>query len=457
MNEAVNRLAESPLERGEARGGREPEAPAAERPSLTEPLAADDFQVHARSISSYRSYPAFSAPWLRRRTAIFAPLASAVGCFQALLIGLEFHDARLGLLTAAVGIPIWVVIVTAGPALATLVRHRRLPQHTERTAVVAAVVAGVLLSCAGQYGADVFNRTVITPRYSTYFGIPMQRLLSPGPVFIAAVWTMEAGIFLCLGGGLALGTFFREQRIWEAARHARELEALRRDKNEADLRLTVLQAQVEPHFLFNTLASIHSLIRKDPDRAEATLEALVDHLRATLPKFRADVGNAHSTLDQQIEICASYLALMQVRMGNRLRYSIDVPPSLRRHPFPPLMLISLTENAIKHGIEPSASGGNVLVSAEVEAHAAGRRLAVSIVDDGVGLQPGVGGGTGLPNIRAQLAMRFGSQGSLAVRARALGGVIATIRVPYQETQSGARSASTAARAAAGSAGAEMPS
>jgi sensor histidine kinase YesM len=288
---------------------------------------------------------------------------------------------------------------------------------------------------------------MVAPRVLAYFGFPAQVLRQPPPLFFWAMRTVQAAIFLCLGGGLALRTFFHEQRIWEQAQHARELAALRRDKNEADLRLTVLQAQVEPHFLFNTLASIHSLIRKDPDRAEATLEALVDHLRATLPRFRAEIGSTLSTLDQQIDICASYLALMQVRLAHRLRYSIDVPPNLRRHPFPPLMLISLTENAIKHGIEPSASGGSILVSAEAETHLGGRRLAVSIVDDGVGLKPGVGGGTGLRNIREQLEARFGSQASLSIRGRAVGGVAATIRVPYAEIDASAQNDKGAATSA----------
>jgi len=212
------------------------------------------------------------------------------------------------------------------------------------------------------------------------------------------------------------------------------LERLRQQKNEADLRLTVLQAQVEPHFLFNTLASIHSLIRPDPTRAEATLEALVDHLRATLPKFRAEIGSTHSTLAQQIEVCSSYLAVMKVRMGQRLRYTVDVPENLRVHPFPPLMLISLVENAVKHGVEPSPSGGNIVMSASLEAHGEGQQLAVSVTDDGVGLHSGVGGGLGLNNIREQLAARFREQGALIIRGRTVGGVIATIRVPYTEPQ-----------------------
>jgi sensor histidine kinase YesM len=225
----------------------------------------------------------------------------------------------------------------------------------------------------------------------------------------------------------------RTALFWTDAQHARELERLRQEKNEADLRLTVLQAQVEPHFLFNTLASIHSLIRPDPNRAEATIEALVDHLRATMPKFRAEIGSTHSTLAQQIEVCSSYLAVMKVRMGNRLRYTVDVPETLLNHTFPPLMLISLVENAIKHGIEPNPSGGNIVMSAAVEVQGESQQLAVSVTDDGVGLRTGIGGGLGLNNIREQLAARFREQGTLIIRGRTVPGVIATIRVPYTES------------------------
>jgi hypothetical protein len=403
------------------------------RPCLSEPLPAEIFSGSDGLLTAYRAYAAFSAPWFWRRTAVFGPAGAALGLFQALILGLLFHDGRLGLFWAVVGVPIWLILVAGGPAFATMVRHRRWPPQTERVAIVAAILAGVAVSCLAQGAADVLSRATLGARLTaTISGALEQRLQAPGAVLILVVWTARALIFACLGGGLALRTFFREQRLWQEARHARELAVLRRQKNDADLRLTVLQAQVEPHFLFNTLASIHSLIRKDPDRAEATMEALVAHLRATLPKFRADIGCADSTLDQQIDICESYLALMRVRMGNRLRFAIDVPPHLRRHPFPPLMLISLVENAIKHGIEPSAGGGNVIVSAEVENQAAGRRLVVSVIDDGVGLRAEVGGGMGLRNVRGQLSERFGGQGTLVVRGRAVRGVSAAIRLPYRE-------------------------
>jgi hypothetical protein len=407
------------------------------RLSLNEPLPSDVFASAAGSFGGYRCYPTFSIQWFWRRTAIFGPGAAAIGVLQSLLVALQFRDARLGFLCAAVGAPIWVAIVATGPALATFVRHRRLPLNMERIGVVIAILAGVAVSCAGQYFGGRYFNGLIAPRYRAYLsGLAAAQFRDhPNPVIIATTWILVAALFLCLGGGLALRTYFREQRSWQDALHARELALLRQEKNEADLRLTVLQAQVEPHFLFNTLASIHSLIRTDPERAEATMEALVDHLRATMPRWRGELGSVHSTLAQQVEVCESYLALMRVRMGNRLRFTIDLPGHLREHSFPPLMLISLVENAIKHGIEPAPSGGNVVVSGAIEPGVDGRRLAVSVIDDGAGLRSDMGSGVGLGNIREQLAARFGSRGTLRVCGRTVGGVVATIRVPYVEPKS----------------------
>ena len=401
--------------------------------SLKDPLPSDIFADVAGPFGGYRAYPTYSVPWFWRRTAVFVPFVSAVGLFQAAIVGAQLGDLRVGVLCVLVGVPIWISFVITGPGLATFVRHLRLPLTRERVGVVVAISLGVVISCGGQYLAGLFSRAEISPRFAPLFSGPAgQKFRETAPVVVAIVWGCDAALFFVLGGGLALRTYFREQRSWEHAEHAKEVQRLRREKSEADLRLTVLQAQVEPHFLFNTLASVHSLIRTDPERAEATIEALVDHLRASMPRFRAEIGSTHSTLAQQIDVCASYLAVMKVRIGHRLRYSVDVSESLRKHDFPPLLLISLVENAIKHGIEPSATGGNIVLSAAVEVHGDQRQLAVSVSDDGVGLRPGPSSGLGLNNIREQLSTRFGLNAALTIRGRTVGGVTVTIRVPYHD-------------------------
>jgi hypothetical protein len=400
--------------------------------SLLEPLPSNVVLRPAGSLGDYRQYPVFSVPWLKRRSLIFVPAAAGVGFMQAALVGANFNDWQLAALCVAVGVPIWVLIVTGGPALATLVRHRGWPLEWERPAVVIAIAIGIALSFAGQFAANKFTDATITPYYRAAMGeVAFRQLHRPTPLLIAFVLAWLFAMFFSLGGGFALRIYFSEQKRWRDALREREMEALRREKGEADLKVAVLQAQVEPHFLFNTLSCLHSLIRQDPARAEATVEALVDHLRATMPKFRDSIGQSYSTLAEQIELCVSYLKVMEVRMGERLAFVVDVPSHLLQHPFPPLMLISLVENAIKHGIEPSPSGGSVSIAAAIEERGC-RQLAVSVLDDGVGLRAGIGAGVGLANIRAQLAARFGAYGELYVRGRPAGGVAATIRVPAVE-------------------------
>jgi hypothetical protein len=119
---------------------------------LNQPFPSDVFVSAAGSLAAYRCYPTFSAQWFWRRTAIFGPAAAAVGALQSLLLALQFHDNQLGLLCAAVGMPIWLAIVTTGPALATLVRHRRFPLNVERVAVVIAILLGLAVSCTGASG-----------------------------------------------------------------------------------------------------------------------------------------------------------------------------------------------------------------------------------------------------------------------------------------------------------------
>lgn len=188
------------------------------------------------------------------------------------------------------------------------------------------------------------------------------------------------------------------------------------------MQLSVLQAQIEPHFLFNTLAAIRPLIRQDAGQAEVVLDALADHLRSTLPQIRA---GSRSTLGQQLDICASYLAVMQARMGPRLHHEMQVPEEVRCIEFPPLMLLSLVENAIKHGIEPKPGPGSLIIRVQRDHHS----LRVAVLDDGVGLSDGLQSGVGLANIREQLQLRHQGRARLTVATRPEGGTIAEIMLP----------------------------
>jgi sensor histidine kinase YesM len=215
------------------------------------------------------------------------------------------------------------------------------------------------------------------------------------------------------------------------AHHRRELDELRRYREEANLKLLVLQAQIEPHFLFNTLASLRALLREDVGQAEAMVDALVRHLRAVLPVMREQT--ADSTLADQLSICSSYLELMQIRLENRLTYRIDVPADLQATSFPPLMLVTLVENAVKHGVEPKIGAARICIEAERVARPSGVTLTVRVTDDGVGLSMGLGNGLGLRNIREQLAVRYGESAMLALSSRPEGGTVASIQIPLSET------------------------
>jgi len=219
------------------------------------------------------------------------------------------------------------------------------------------------------------------------------------------------------------------ERSFES-RHRRELAEVRRRQQEANFRLLLLQAQIEPHFLFNTLASLRALIRENVDQAEGLVDALVSHLRAVLPRIRGDAGA--TTLSDQLAICVSYLELMSIRLDGRLSYRIDAPDSLQDAVVPPLMLLTLVENAIKHGIEPKSDAGHVRI--EVQPSIDSARIIIAVRDDGAGFTDTTNDGLGLANLREQLALRYGDRASLSLTSRGAGGTIASLLIPYERVQ-----------------------
>jgi sensor histidine kinase YesM len=195
------------------------------------------------------------------------------------------------------------------------------------------------------------------------------------------------------------------------------------EKQMAEARLQLLQAQIEPHFLFNSLASVKLLYEKDHERGRSLLRNLGDYLRVAISR----AGLREAPLGEEVALARSFLAIFQVRMGTRLRVRIDMPADLDTAQVPPLMLGTLVENAIKHGIGPRGLGGTVSVSARRD----GGFLEVAVADDGVGFRARSGHGVGLANIRARLDTLFGSAGSLELASRETGGVIATMRLPLR--------------------------
>lgn len=395
--------------------------------ALTQPLPADVLVGGTTVLSRYRRYPVFGLRWLVGRSVLFCSVILVVVAFIAAGVGVAVQEVGVALKVGLAQFIAFSLMAMLGPALATAVRHQHWPIARERKAVVVAVLVGVVLSFFIDRVASAYVEQLMAPGLAAMGLKPT--VAPPGPLVQAiglavnlAALVLVYGLF---GGGLALRAYFSERQRWDQHHHARALDEMESRVHEADLRLGVLQAQVEPHFLFNTLASVRALVRQDPAQAEATLDALVDFLRATIPKLRDDRG-LHANLGQQLDICASYLALMQVRMGGRLTYAVQADDALRALAFPPSLLITLVENAIKHGIEPRPGAGRIDVTAE----RAGDRVRVRVIDDGAGLQPGLSTGMGLANVREQLAARYGAQATFALAAGAGGrGVCAEIQVP----------------------------
>ena len=209
----------------------------------------------------------------------------------------------------------------------------------------------------------------------------------------------------------------------EAAAAGRKADVATLERKLMEAQMATLQAQVEPHFLFNTLALIGQLIETDPPQAARIHAHLIDYLRSTLPQMRSSGGG---TLGKQVELSRAYLAIMQARMKERLAVNFEVPDFLASAPFPPMMLQTLIENAIKHGLEPKIEGGRIDIVAKV-VHAT---LQVDVRDNGAGFSIHAGEGVGLANIRERLRLLYGKDAELVIEAPPEGGALAAIRIPY---------------------------
>jgi len=302
------------------------------------------------------------------------------------------------------------LLVMAAPMLIVIVATANLgPQRGPKR--IAALAAAVILST----GIGVLLRTSAADYFK--FGSGWSRFST----YMLYVWPR----YVVLGGMLTVvGEFYRRELASTRAMLEAETDRAALEREMAEARLQVLQAQVEPHFLFNTLANVRRLYDKDRGAGRAMLDNLMRYLKVALPRMRQN----ESTLERDSELIEAFLRIQQIRMGPRLAFSIDIPARLRAHVVPPMMLLTLTENAIKHGLNPSPGGGHVRVAARAE----GDRLLLSVADTGVGFAPGSGAGTGLANIRARLVSQFGSSAGLVLENNDLGGATATIALPLSD-------------------------
>ncbi|OHX20606.1 sensor histidine kinase [Chromobacterium sphagni] len=241
------------------------------------------------------------------------------------------------------------------------------------------------------------------------FRVPERAYLFLLPTFLVVTFAMAVSML-----------YYRSQAL------AGELEATRRREAESReaqtaAQLALLQAQIEPHFLFNTLANVQSLIEMDPPRASSMLGHLNTYLRASLARSR----NAGGTLGQELELVSALLDIAAIRMGERLQVKLEVDEALKALPLPPLLLQPLVENALRHGLEPSVTGGELAIFAERQ----DKFLRLGVSDSGVGIAESSPPGVGLANIRERLAALYGPAAQLRLMPRQPHGVLAELVLP----------------------------
>jgi sensor histidine kinase YesM len=271
------------------------------------------------------------------------------------------------------------------------------------------------IACAVLFGLSVVLTLLLYGYYAHGFEHlpPLSRFLADSLRFGLPA------VFLVL-----IGDVHRRAMQIDSDARAAEMSRAQLRHDESEQQLALLQAQIEPHFLFNVLGNVRRLYRTRPQAGAETITSLMRYLRAALPQLRSE----RTSLGGELDLVRAYLDLLQVRMGARLSFSIDVDATLHHVEFPPTLLITLVENAIKHGLEP-VGGGNVRVHARRHRDA----LHVVVEDDGAGLGGAASGGTGvgLVNVRRQLIARYKSHARLTLDARAPRGTSATIVLPLR--------------------------
>lgn len=295
-------------------------------------------------------------------------------------------------ISQCIGFSIYSANMAAIP-LFRRIRHPAAQIAVIFAAILAGAVAGTLL---GSLAVGMGPREMFGERF---------------PLFTQVV------LLGILFGVLVSYVFISLERIAEE-----KLQRLETEKAAMEAELRLVQSQMEPHFLFNTLANVRSLIDADPRKAGEMLETFVAFLRTSLRTGRERTV----PLEQEMDVVRSYLDLFVIRMGERLRYRVALPEELRSVRIPPLLVQPLVENAIKHGLERSVQGGEVTVSAE----RSNGRVLIMVVDSGIGIgETGAGGGIGLDNVRRRLALMYGEGAGLTIEENRPSGVKVVIELP----------------------------
>lgn len=289
------------------------------------------------------------------------------------------------IISNAIGFAFWFVLSFLGPVM------RRVNRQPFMVVVIAYAVMGTGITTA------TFFLMSLLPGYrgmQQWVGTPRQ-------------FATSFALSLCISAVLA---FIWRRRVNELsgqidlAEERERASAAERAAAEASLR--ALQAQIEPHFLFNTLANVTGLIHTQPDKAKQMLEQFITYLRATLAATR----DHETTIAADFETMKTFLSILQIRMGNRLKVRFDLPDDLRNAAIPPMLLQPLVENAIKHGLEPKMDGGEVALIAK----RVGNKIAITVADTGLGFQNSASNGIGLKNVRERVKQLYGDAGSVSI-------------------------------------------
>jgi signal transduction histidine kinase len=275
------------------------------------------------------------------------------------------------------------------------------------------------LAAALGAGAIVFGVAIVAIEWAMGW-VDEGELSLFGHVTMFALW------ILTMGGVLtAILVLARYEARMAARLHDENVAAARRRREWDEIRLRFLRSQIEPHFLFNALANVKRLYETQPSSGRDLLRSIADYLELALSTGRMGCR----TVADELALTRAYLDIFAVRMGERLRVELDVPEELRAAPMPPLMLGTLVENALKHGIGPRAQGGKI----RIEIRREGPDLVARVSDDGLGFRDASGSGVGLSNTRARLSTLFGDRGRLDLGRNPGGGVVATLRLPLEAT------------------------
>src|SRR5436190_6840241 len=285
------------------------------------------------------------------------------------------------------------------------------------------IVSLVVLNVAGRAGRESFGVAVLAAIAGASAGALVRYAIGAIPADESARYLLLVFTSWIGSGAILVAAYVLYLRAQSSDAEARGAE-LRRGAlatQQLATRLRLLQAQVEPHFLFNTLSNVLRLCHTDASACRAMLGQLTRYLRAALPRMRED----ETALADEIDLVSAYLGVQKIRMGERLQISIDAPAALLAARVPPMMLATLVENAIKHGIGPLAEGGAIRVTAE----SAPGMLLLTVADSGRGFRGESGSGVGLANVRARLAALYGERAALSLRSNTPRGVVATVTIP----------------------------